>query len=184
NIIQKILMSLPLSFATRFAAAFPTRWLGPGPVWANHVPDQRAEAKPSITALSGSYCRSPRAGSSSPRERLAAAAAELAHYTRLLAEGPHSKCNAGKQLRRGESDVALLKRALAYLGQPDPRLDLYRLFGMEPASAAGARVQALTCGGGGAAESDQRPASDFAPLRHATTNSPEIFSQRDGIAIQ
>jgi hypothetical protein len=57
------------------------------------------------------------------RERLAKEEASLAQLMRLGA-GP----DAGRKIR---ADVSLLRRALAYLGRPDERLDLYRLFGMD-----------------------------------------------------
>jgi hypothetical protein len=38
---------------------------------------------------------------------------------------------AAATVKTAKSDVDLLRRALAYFGTPDERLDLYRLFGMD-----------------------------------------------------
>jgi hypothetical protein len=67
------------------------------------------------------------------RERLAKAEAELEQFTRLAA-GPHFSARAAAavraKVRAAKTNIRILQKALAYLGQPDPRLDLYRLFGV------------------------------------------------------
>jgi hypothetical protein len=68
------------------------------------------------------------------RERLAKAEAELDQFTRLAA-GPHFSARAAAavrtKVRSTKTDIRMLQKALAYLGQPDLRLDLYRLFGVD-----------------------------------------------------
>jgi len=67
------------------------------------------------------------------RERLAKEQAELDQFSRLAADPflfQEAAAAARAKVRRARSDVELLRKALAYLGEPDPRLDLYRLFGM------------------------------------------------------
>ena len=57
------------------------------------------------------------------RERLARERAELGRL-RMRGAAPHviaKKC----------AGIRLLRKALDYLGEPHPRLDLYRLFGMD-----------------------------------------------------
>jgi hypothetical protein len=69
------------------------------------------------------------------RERLARTEADLAQLTRLLTAGPHSASRAVSRLRQRAKTAAFevdqLTKAIAYLGEPDERLDLYRLFGMD-----------------------------------------------------
>jgi len=69
------------------------------------------------------------------RERLAKAQAELDQFSRLLAAEPHATSKATSRaramVRTKKYEVSQLTKALAYLGQPHPRWDLYRLFGLD-----------------------------------------------------
>ena len=68
------------------------------------------------------------------RECLAKTEAELDHFTRL-AGGPHLSAEAAavarNKVRSAKSEIRMLRKLLTYLGQPDPRLDLYRLLGVD-----------------------------------------------------
>jgi hypothetical protein len=64
------------------------------------------------------------------QEKLAETEAKLGRYSRLLLAQQVSK-QARALVKTAKADVDLLCWALAYLGEPDPRLDLYRLFGMD-----------------------------------------------------
>jgi len=68
------------------------------------------------------------------RERLAKERGHLARFVDLTAgnrlpSAAHARVKENVEMIR--SNIGLLEKALAYLGEPDPRLDLYRLFGME-----------------------------------------------------
>jgi hypothetical protein len=69
------------------------------------------------------------------REHLAKAQATLNQMTRLAAAGafwtPKSAKAAKRAVRKAAWEVDQLTKALEYLGEPDERLDLYRLFGMD-----------------------------------------------------
>ncbi len=69
------------------------------------------------------------------RERLAKEQGDLDQFARLLAAEPHATSKAASRaramVRAKKANVDKLRRAIAYLGEPDPRLDLYRLFGMD-----------------------------------------------------
>jgi hypothetical protein len=50
-------------------------------------------------------------------------------------------------VRTKKSNIHRLKKALAYLGEPDHRLDLYRLFGIDlPTESADATATAVATG--------------------------------------
>jgi hypothetical protein len=68
------------------------------------------------------------------RERLAKEQAELDQFGRLAADANLSlraAAAARRKVRTAKWAVDQLTKALDYLGEPDPRLDLYRLFGMD-----------------------------------------------------
>ena len=68
------------------------------------------------------------------RERLANEQAELEQFRRLAADAnlsPRAAAVARKKVRTAKWTINQLGKALTYLGEPDPRLDLYRLFGMD-----------------------------------------------------
>jgi hypothetical protein len=68
------------------------------------------------------------------RERLAKMEEELDQFTQI-AGGPHLSANAAavarNRVRSAKSEIRALRKLLTYLGQPDSRLDLYRLFGVD-----------------------------------------------------
>jgi hypothetical protein len=69
------------------------------------------------------------------RERLVKTQAELNRMLRKAAAGSYGTLKARRQakrlVRKAAWEVYQLTEALRYLGEPDPRLDLYRLFGMD-----------------------------------------------------
>ena len=68
------------------------------------------------------------------RERLAQEQAELEQFNRLAADAnlsPRAAAEARRKVRTAKWAVNQLTKALDYLGEPDPLLDLYRLFGMD-----------------------------------------------------
>jgi hypothetical protein len=68
------------------------------------------------------------------RERLAKEQAKLDQFGRLAADANLSlraAAVARRKVRTAKWAVNQLTKALDYLGEPDPRLDLYRLFGMD-----------------------------------------------------
>jgi hypothetical protein len=68
------------------------------------------------------------------RERLAREQAHLDQFARLAAPEHLTAAAAARarnNVRIAATNVRMLQKALAYLGEPDARLDLYRLFGMD-----------------------------------------------------
>jgi hypothetical protein len=69
------------------------------------------------------------------REQLVKTQSEFNRLMRLAAAGSYGTPKARKQVKRlvrkAAWGVYQLTEALRYLGEPDPRLDLYRLFGMD-----------------------------------------------------
>lgn len=68
------------------------------------------------------------------RERLAEMEEELDQFTQI-AGGPHLSATAAavarNKVRSVKNEIRMLRKLLIYLGQPDPSLDLYRLFGVD-----------------------------------------------------
>jgi len=68
------------------------------------------------------------------RERLAREQAQLDRFVQLAADmhlTPAAATRSRNNVRTAMRNIRLLEKALAYLGEPDLRLDLYRLFGMD-----------------------------------------------------
>ncbi len=69
------------------------------------------------------------------REQLVKTEAELKRLLRLAAAGSYGTPRARKSIKRlarkAAWEVYQCTEALRYLGEPHPRLDLYRLFGMD-----------------------------------------------------